>query len=528
MEFKDMVVAKASELPDGTMKKVEVDGGEILLVNVEGEISAVGAFCTHYNSRLENGALIGDRIVCSSHQACFCARTGDLKQPPALNALPRFEVALAGEDIVVRLPEKIGKSRVPDMVSPNAERDPRTFVILGAGAAGNAAAQSLRQNGYEGRILMISAESELPYDRPNLDKDYLSGDAKDEWMPLRSEKFFQNRGIDLMLGRQVLKVDVGSRSIVFEKGENLSYDRLLLATGSTARKLNVPGESLSNIFTVRSYADSRSVVKACEKASRAAIIGASFIGLESAASLRKRGLQVAVVAPVTEPFEQVFGQEIGKMFRQFHEENGVEFHLGTTVDRFEGTDAVSTVALKNGKRLEADLVLVGVGVKPNAGYLEGVAKEADGGIKTNAYFAAAEDVYAAGDIACFPDWRFGEYIRIEHWRTAEQHGRDAALNMLGKPTPNMNVPFFWTRQGGLGIRYVGYARVWDEIIFDGDPAARNFLAFYVRNNEVHAAAGCKRDRQMAAIHELMRLKKMPPASEIRGRSLDFLELVNLT
>ena len=165
-------------------------------------------------------------------------------------------------------------------------------------------------------------------------------------------------------------------------------------------------------------------------------------------------------------------------------------------------------------------------MKPNTDYLQGVPKEADGSIKTDAYFRAAEDVYAAGDIARFRDWRFGENIRIEHWRTAEQQGRDAALNMAGKSTANMNVPFFWTKQGNLSIRYVGHARNWDEIIFDGDVASRDFIAFYIRNNEVHAAAGCKRDKQMAAILELMRLKKMPAASEIRGNSIDFVELLN--
>lgn len=527
MEFKDLVAAKKSDLPEGTMKQVAVEGGEILLVNIEGEIAALGAFCTHYNARLANGVLIGDTIVCPSHQACFCARSGDLKQPPALNALPKFEVAVRGDDIVVRIPEKISKSRIPDMASPDPERDPRTFVILGAGASGNAAAQSLRQNGFQGKILMISDETDLPYDRPNLNKDYLQGDVKDEWMPLRSEKFFQNRGIELLLGRKVTTVDVGARTISFEKGDTLSYDKLLLATGSIPRRLNVAGEHLENIFTLRSYADSRSIAKACEKSSRAVIIGSGFIGLEAAASLRKRGLQVAVVSQEAVPFAKVFGTEIGAMFHQFHEENGVTFHLETAVDKFEGAEKVEAVILQNGSRIDTDLVLIGIGVSPNTAYLQGLPKESDGSIRTDIYFRAADDVYAAGDIARFPDWRSGEYTRIEHWRTAEQQGRDAALNMAGIPTPNLNVPFFWTRHGSLGIRYVGYVRDWDEIIFDGDPAARNFLAFYVKNNEIRAVAGCKRDKQAAAILELMRLKKMPSPSELRKGPLDFEQLANM-
>jgi NADPH-dependent 2,4-dienoyl-CoA reductase/sulfur reductase-like enzyme len=374
---------------------------------------------------------------------------------------------------------------------------------------------------------MISEEEDLPYDRPNLDKDYLQGEAKDEWMPLRSEKFFQNRGIELMLGKRVTKVDASAKTISFEKGEDLAFDKLLLATGSTPRKLGVPGETLANVFTLRSYADSRAIIKACEKASRAVIVGASFIGLEAAASLRKRGLQVTVVAPEVVPFERIFGPEIGNMLRRLHEENGVGFHLGTAVEKFEGIDAVNAVVLKSGVRIEAEIVLIGIGVKPNTDFVQGVSRESDGSIKTDAYFRAAEDIYAAGDIARFRDWRFGENIRIEHWRTAEQQGRDAALNMAGKSTPNMNVPFFWTKQGNLSIRYVGHAQGWDEIIFDGDVSARDFIALYIRNNEVHAAAGCKRDKQMAAILELMRLKQMPAAAEIRGNSIDFVELLSL-
>ncbi|HTY64962.1 MAG TPA: FAD-dependent oxidoreductase [Acidobacteriota bacterium] len=523
MEYKEVVVAKVSELPDGTMKQVAVEGGEILLTSVRGEISALGASCAHYGARLETGILSGDTIVCPWHQACYCAKSGDLKEPPALNALPKFEAFVRGDDIVLKIPEKISKVRVPEMISADPARDPRTFVILGAGAAGNAAAQSFRQNGFQGRIVMISGESDLPYDRPNLDKDYLQGEAKDEWMPLRSEKFFQNRGIELMLGKNVTAVDTRSKKLVFETGESIQYDKLLLATGCTPRKLNVPGEKLTNIFTLRSFSDSRALIKACEKASRAVIVGASFIGLESAASLKIRGLQVTVVAPDAVPFERVFGMEIGGMIQKIHEENGVAFRLGTAVEKFSGVDTVQSVILKNGTRIEADLVLVGIGVIPNTGYLTDIARQPDGSVQTDSYFCVAEDVYAAGDIARVPDWLTGDYVRIEHWRTAEQQGRDAALNMAGKPTANANVPFFWTKQGNFGLRYVGHAKAWDEIIFDGDVAARNFVAFYIKNNKVIAAAGCKRDKQMAGIMQRMRAKNMPPIAEIRAKSVDFLK-----
>jgi apoptosis-inducing factor 3 len=523
MEYKEVVVAKVSELSDGTMKQVAVEGGDILLTCVKGKISALGALCTHYNARLETGILSGDTIVCPSHQACFCATTGDLREHPALNALPIFEAVVRGNDVVVKLPEKIAKMRIPDMVSLDPARDPRTFVILGAGAAGNAAAQSLRQNGFQGRIVMISNETDLPYDRPNLDKDYLQGEAKEEWMPLRSEKFFQNRGIELMLGKNVTGIDVRSKNLAFETGESIQYDKLLLATGCVPRNLDVPGETLANIFVLRSFNDSRALVKACENASRAVIVGASFIGLESATSLRKRGLQVTVVAPDPVPFERIFGKEVGGMLQTAHEEDGVIFQLGTEVEKFEGDGAVKAVVLKNGTRIETDLVLIGIGVKPNTGYLNDVSRQTDGSVQTDDYFRVAEDVYAAGDIASVPDWRTGGYVRIEHWRTAEQQGRDAALNMAGKPTANTIVPFFWTKQVNFSLRYVGHTRGWDEIIFDGDVGSKNFVAFYIKNNEVLAVAGCKRDKQMASIMQRMRTKNMPPVAEIRAKSVDFLK-----
>ena len=523
MEYREVVVGKASELADGTMKQVAVEGGDILLTRVDGEISALGAACTHYSARLENGILSGGTIVCPSHQACFCARTRDLKEPPALNALPRFEVRLRGDDIVVRLPEKIGRMRIPDMVAPDPARDPRTFVILGAGAAGNSAAQSLRECGFQGKILMISDEADLPYDRPNLDKDYLQGEAKEAWMPLRSEKFYQGRGIDLMLGKRAANVDTRLKTVVFESGEAIGYDRLLLATGGVARKLGVPGEALANIFTLRSFDDSRAVIKACSAASRVVVVGASFIGMESASSLRRRGLQVTVVAPEAVPFERILGPAIGKMLREAHEETGVAFQLGTTVERFEGEESVRRVVLKNGNTLEADLVVVGVGVAPNTGIFKDLQREADGGLKTDACFRVAEDVYAAGDIAGVPDWRSGESFRIEHWRYAQQQGRDAARNMAGQPSPNANVPFFWTKQANLVIRYVGHTRGGDEIMYSGDVTSRSFVAFYARGGEVVSAAGCKRDKQMAAILQRMQSKRMPAAAEIRSGAADFLK-----
>jgi NADPH-dependent 2,4-dienoyl-CoA reductase/sulfur reductase-like enzyme len=296
---------------------------------------------------------------------------------------------------------------------------------------------------------MISNETDLPYDRPNLNKDYLQGEAKEEWMPLRSEKFFQNRGIELILGRNVTSVDTRSKSLAFESGAHIQYDRCCWQPKRPRHWMS--WRNVANIFTLRSFADSGRSSKACEMA-RAVIVGASFIGLESASSLRKRGLPVTVVAPETVLFERIFGTEIGSMLRQAHEENGVAFQLGTAVERFEGEGSVKTVVLKNGIRIDADVVLIGIGVRPNTGYLKDIPKEADGSIHVDSCFRAADNVYAAGDIASIPDWRRDTSDRL--WRTAGNRGRDAALNGREADCERQHALFWTNRQ--ISIRCGAY------------------------------------------------------------------------
>lgn len=525
MEYKDVIVAKVEELQPGEMKRVAVEGGEILLVNSGGQISALGAYCTHYGAELAKGVLAGETIVCPWHHACFCSKNGDLEHPPALNALPNYEVTIQGNDIVVKLPEKLKKNRVPDMASYNPQNDARTFVIVGAGAAGNAAAQTLREDGFQGRIVMISYEPHLPYDRPNLSKAYLQGEAPKEWMPLRSEKFYQHRNIELILSKTVTKVDVTTKTITFQDQEILQYDKVLLATGGIPRRLDVPGANLANVVTLRSFDDADALLHDADHAARIVVIGASFIGLESAFSLKQRGANVTVIAPEKVPFDVIFGEEIGKMLQKSYEDQGIRFQLGREIEAFEGENYAQAVALKNGERVEADLFLVGIGIIPNTGYLQGVEVHSDGSVQVDEYFQVTDDVYAAGDIARFPDWRSNDGIRIEHWRTAEQQGRDAAHNMAGKQQPNKNVPFFWSKQPDFNIRYVGHAKDWDEVILDGDVASKKFLAYYIKHGKVYAVAGAKRDQDMAAIHELMRMNKLPSPDELRGKSINLLDLV---
>jgi NADPH-dependent 2,4-dienoyl-CoA reductase/sulfur reductase-like enzyme/nitrite reductase/ring-hydroxylating ferredoxin subunit len=525
MTHKAVTIATAGELENGEMKQVSASGTDILLARVGGKYHALGALCPHYGAPLADGVLSGERIVCPWHHACFNVTTGDLEEPPALDSLPCYEVRVEGESVIVSLPDEVTDRRTPIMLKQDAAADDRLFVILGGGAAGYTAAQTLREDGFQGRLLMVTREDRLPYDRPNLSKDYLQGNAEPQWMPLRADEFYEERGIEVMLEKEVMRVEAADKRITFKDGGTLTFDSLLVATGGTPRLLSVPGSDLKNIFVLRSFSDTDSIIKAAPQASHAVVIGASFIAMEAASSLRKRKLPVTVVAPDKVPFEKTLGPEIGNLLQQVHEAHGVQFKLGASATGFEGDGAVKAVVLDSGERIEADLVIVGIGVRPATALLEGVKLNKDGGVFVDRYLRAADGVYAAGDIAYFPSLLTKDHMRIEHWRTAQQQGRVAAHNMAGKETEFDGVPFFWTRQFDAGLLYVGHATTWDEIIFEGDVRSQDFLAFYVKDERVLAVAGMNRDREMAALEELLRLHQMPTPARLRRGPVDFPQLL---
>ena len=534
MSYRDITVARTSEFTDGEMKQVSVEGKEILLARVNGKFYAVGATCTHYGAPLVDGVLNGERLVCPWHHACFNITSGDLREPPAFDALPRYDVKIENEHVVVRIPVDASDRRTPSMakramtkraMTKRDGKDERLFVIAGGGAAGYTAAQTLREDGFTGRVVLITREDQLPYDRPNLSKEYLQGSAEPSWLPLRSEDFFAEHDIELIRSAEIKRIDAAKKTIELADGETLVCNALLVATGGQPRHLPFQSAAQQNVFLLRSYADADALIAAAETGKRVVVIGASFIGMEVASSLRSRGCDVTVVAPDEVPFKKILGPEIGKLFQQLHEENGVKFKLGASVANFVGPEIVTQVALENGESLATDLVVVGVGVKPATDFLEGVGLHRDGGVIVDEYMRAADDVYAAGDIAYFPNPRTGERQRIEHWRTAMQQGRVAAHNMAGNAVAYDSVPFFWTRQFDVGLLYVGHAASWSEIIFQGSVAARDFLAFYLKDDQVLAVAGMNRDREMAAIEELMREDRMPSRTQLKDGFPDFLELL---
>lgn len=311
MQQIEAVVAKVNDLQDGEKRQVSVGETDVLLVKVNGTFHALGAHCTHYQAPLEEGVLSGNHIVCPWHNAYFNITTGDQQEPPGLDSLPCYQVRVEGENVIVSIPEKASGSRTPAMAEYNSNIDGRTFVILGAGAAGAHAAETLRTAGYQGRIIMVTNDDQLPYDRTWLSKDYFIGQVSREQVPLRSPEFYKDHNIEVMLSKQAIGVDAKAKTITFEDG-NLSYDALLLATGGKPRQLDVQGADLQNVFTMRSFADSDRILAAAEQAKQAVVVGSSFIGMETASGLTQKGVKVTVVSPESLPFKKILGEELGQ------------------------------------------------------------------------------------------------------------------------------------------------------------------------------------------------------------------------
>ena len=509
--MKEHKVANKSELTEGEMKGVEVDDLKLLLTLINGEVHAVSGSCTHYGAPLADGALSGTQVICPWHHACFDVTTGDHLEPPGLNALKKFEVRLDGDDVYVTLPNETDGEREPRATSQHD--DERTFVVVGGGDAGQSAAETLRDEGFTGRLVMISKEDTAPYDRTKLSKE-LESTEKPADLELRPDSFYEKRTIERLV-KEVTKVDVNGKTVTFEGGETLSFDALVIATGGTPKKLDIAGADLNGVHTLRSLEDAKHIYSSAHKGSKAVLIGSSFIALELANALQALDVEVAVVARESVPFAGILGERLGKHIQSKHEAQNVTFYLESEPESFEGDEKVARVVLADGTALEADFVVVGIGVSPVTDIAEGVEKADDGGIKVDATLKAADAVYAAGDVAEFPLAATGEPVRIEHWRLAAQHGRTAARNMLGQNAAFEGVPYFWTAQPDLKLRYVGHVEEFDDIVYDGEVESGEFLAYYLKDGKVRAAAGSNRDKDMAALEHLMRRGDTPTPDDLK-------------
>lgn len=515
------------ELPDGGTLLGQVAGEAVLLVRRGEEVFAISAACGHYGGPLADGIVVGCQVRCPWHHASFDLRTGEASGPPSTRGIATWDVHRDGDRIRVGakrgVPEgseaeggipkpgalthgasEIGAATAsgPSHGAPDrssARSEPASVVIVGAGAAGDAAAATLRHEGYGGPITLIGRDEEgLPLDRPNLSKDYLAGTAPEEWLPLRDPGFYVEQQIMLLGGAEVVRLEPASHRVALADGRTIEYGALLLAPGAAPIRLDIPGAGLPHVFTLRSLADSRAIAGRAIAGQPAVVIGASFIGLEVAASLRARQMEVHVVAPDARPLERVLGPEMGDFVRALHEEHGVRFHLG----RKPAVIDPAKVTLDDGTTIPARVVVMGVGVRPLTALAEVAGLAVDRGVVVDEFLrTSAEDVFAAGDIARYPAPEGSR--RIEHWVVAQKQGQLAARNILGRQEPFRAVPFFWSQHYDVPINYVGHAEGWDRIEVSGSLPARDALVAYRVGGRIAAVATVYRDRESLLAEEAL-------------------------
>jgi NADPH-dependent 2,4-dienoyl-CoA reductase/sulfur reductase-like enzyme/nitrite reductase/ring-hydroxylating ferredoxin subunit len=488
-------VARFADVPEDRGLPVQIGDCKLVLLRVAGQLRAFQGECPHAGAPLADGALCHGRLICPWHKAAFRAEDGALCEPPALDSLKRYPLEMRGDEVWV------DDQPIFDPHVPPAD-DARTFVIVGAGAAGTACAAALREKGFGGRVVMIDHEPEAGYDRTVLSKFVLAAEMQvSETPPLRDDDFYREQRIE-RLQDEVRSIDVDGKILHLREGQSLRYDAAVLATGAVPNSLELPGADLPQVFVLRSKAQAGQIMSAAKAEQRAVIIGDSFIALECASALRQHGLDVTVLARHQVPFAAQFGEAVGKAIRALHEKNGVKFIAEHQAREIVGEGKVEAVLLDNGLRVKADLVLAGIGVHPATEAFASLPREKDQSLRVDAGMRVAEGLWAIGDIATFP--LNGQPQRIEHWRLAQQHARIAAANMLGADEHYLDVPFFWTWHFGKNYDYLGHAEHWDEVEFIGEPEQPPFLGLFGKNGIVVAAVACEKEREMAMLAERMK------------------------
>ncbi|XP_017345668.1 apoptosis inducing factor mitochondria associated 4 [Ictalurus punctatus] len=518
------VVCLESELQDGQMKEVEVDHQKMLLVHNEGQFSAVGALCTHYGAPLIKGVLMGNKVRCPWHGACFNTKTGDIEEFPGLDSLPTYKVKVENGKVHVTRNKKTLTKRVKEM-SCRVPGVCHTILLIGGGPASLQCAETLRQNDYQGRIIMVTKDEQLPLDKTKLSK---AMNIESEKILLRSSDFLKQHGIEVWTEKEVVSIDTEEHTVSFHDGTTQHYNQLLIATGARARRMQCPGSEMENVKLLQCYKDAAEIYQ-MSVGNRVVIIGTSFIGMEAAAFLSDKAASVAVVGKSDVPYQFSLGPDIGKMTMQMLEEKYVRFYMNNGVAEIQGENRkVKQVILQNGEVLPADVVIVGIGVIPNSDFLKGSMVEVDSrnAIIVDKFMRTNNpDVFAAGDVASFPlSIQADKRVNIGHWQLAQAHGRVAALNMLKKQTKLHSVPYFWTVLLGKSIRYTGYGEGYTDIVFKGSVDKRKFLAFYIKGDEVIAAASLNFDPAVSRVAEIMATGENITKLEAESEDLGWLQL----
>jgi NADPH-dependent 2,4-dienoyl-CoA reductase/sulfur reductase-like enzyme/nitrite reductase/ring-hydroxylating ferredoxin subunit len=460
------------------------DGEQVILVRQGDQVFATGAVCTHYGGPLAEGLVVGETIRCPWHHARFDLRTGGAEGAPALNPVPCFHVRCEAGRVWV------DEKKAPDLRVP-CPLNPASVVIVGAGASGAACVDMLRTKGYTGSITLAGDEEPGPVDRPNLSKDYLAGTASEDWIPLRTREYYESIDVELVTSDPVIRISPADHQVSLRSGRKLDYGSLLLATGAEPRSLSIEGADLPHVFRLRTLADSNAIVAKAKQARSCVVIGSGFIGLEVAASLRHRGLDVAVIGQDSLPLVKILGEELGRFIQKLHEQHGVRFFLNATPRAIRE----NRVEMADGTSVEAGLVVLGVGVSPRTSLAEAAGIKVDRGVVVNESLrTTAVDVFAAGDVARYPEPVSGEPARIEHWVVAERQGQSAARSMLGLGGAFHDVPFFWSQHYDVTISYVGHASSWDSCEVKGELEKHDACAIYRRSGKTIAVATIGRDR----------------------------------
>lgn len=522
---------------EGEMREVQLgsDPKDIVIISkIDGKYYCVQSKCPHVGAPLIKGLLFNDKLICPFHSAAFNITTGYPESGPVFNGLDKYDVAEKDGKVTIFInkSKKVNVSQTMSMSKYDPTKDKRKYAIVGAGPAALSCAETLRQSGFEGEIVLIGEEQALPYDRTNLSK-MIFGASLSKFL-LRKQEFYSEHGISVLTNSKVAHIDYEANTLYTRDFQRVSFDKLLIATGGSPRKPNVPGINLENVLVLRSIQDQtrlQSLLQSKEQPIKnIVVIGASFIGMETASAIKKElkeNVNITVVDIFKAPFERVLGAEVGNALADMHKSNGIEFLLEKGLKSLNGLQKVQSATLSDGTDLPADLVILGTGISPNVALAKGKLQinEKNGGIETDVYLKTnRNNVFAAGDVASFPYWPTAERVRIEHYNEAIYQGSIAAFNMLGKQVPVSEIPFFWTRQWDKSLQYTGFATNYDEVHVEGDLKALKFAAYYIKGDQVLAVASMNQLNLVQLFNEAMKLNLMPKASEIKAGKFDANEL----